>query len=382
MKGYFLFKFPHHFNKCFLIFDDILIHKPKTMRNIISLAIILAITTVGYAQNNQNKIMSGNPLFPGWYADPEGTIFNDTYWIYPTYSDHYLLPDTSASFSEWQNSVRSTAPYAPFLMQTFFNAFSSKDLVQWEKHSHVLDIKNISWAAYALWAPSIVKKENKYFLFFGANDIKNNDQLGGIGIAVADKPEGPFMDYLGKPLIGQIINGAQPIDQFAFRDADGQYYLIYGGWRHCNICKLKDDFTGLIPFEDGAVFKSITPESYVEGPFMFIRNGKYYLMWSEGEWAGPDYSVAYAMSDSPFGPFQRIGKILQQDPNIATGAGHHSVINIPGTDDWYIIYHRRPLNTSNGNYRQTCIDHLYFDKNGFILPVKITTEGVEKRTLK
>ena len=66
-------------------------------------------------------------------------------------------------------------------------------------------------------------------------------------------------------------------------------------------------------------------------------------MWSEGGWTGPDYSVAYAIGDSPFGPFKRVGKILQQDPAIATGAGHHSVINIPGTDQWYIVYHRRPL---------------------------------------
>ena len=103
-------------------------------------------------------------------------------------------------------------------------------------------------------------------------------------------------------------------------------------------------------------------------------------MWSEGGWTGPDYSVAYAIADSPFGPFQRIGKILQQDPRIATGAGHHSIIN--RKDKWYIVYHRRPLTETDGNSRETCIDRMYFDDNGYIKPVIITNEGVEENPIK
>ncbi len=161
-----------------------------------------------------------------------------------------------------------------------------------------------------MWAPSVVKKGSKFYFFFGANDVHKN-QLGGIGVAVADKPEGPFKDYLGKPLINDIVNGAQPMDQFVFKDKDGQYYIIYGGWGHCNIAKLKKDFTGPETFDNGSSFKELTPEGYVEGPFMFIRNNKYYFMWSEGGWGGPDYRVAYAIADSPFGPFKRLGTILQ-----------------------------------------------------------------------
>ena len=115
---------------------------------------------------------------------------------------------------------------------------------------------------------------------------------------------------------------------------------------------------------------------------MILKDDKYYFMWSEGGWTGPDYAVAYAISDSPFGPFTRIGKILQQDSAVATGAGHHSVIQVPGTDRWYIVYHRRPLGETNGNHRVTCIDELHFDKNGFIEPVKITFDGVKKEPLK
>ena len=145
--------------------------------------------------------------------------------------------------------------------------------------------------------------------------------------------------------------------------------------------RLSADLTGLEDFPDGERFKEITPERYVEGPFVFKRAGKYYLMWSEGGWGGPDYSVAYAIGDAPTGPFERIGKILQQDPAVATGAGHHSVIILPERDEYYIVYHRRPLDRTSPHHRVTCIDRMTFDERGFIEPVKLTFEGVERRVL-
>ncbi|MEN9684329.1 MAG: hypothetical protein RLZZ28_115 [Bacteroidota bacterium] len=321
------------------------------------LALFFFSTVCLHAQKNTVVPKKNNPVFPGWYADPEGSILANKYWIYPTFS-------------------------AAYDQQVFLDAFSSPDLVSWTKHARILDTTGIKWAKRAIWAPSVIEKKGNYYLFFGANDIQNDREQGGIGVAVSAHPEGPFKDYLGKPLVDRFYHGAQPIDQFVFKDADGQYYLIYGGWRHCNIGKLNEDFTGFVPFADGSLFREITPKGYVEGAFMFIRNGKYYFMWSEGGWTGPDYSVAYAMADSPFGPFERIGKILQQNPAIATGAGHHSVIKIPDEDEWYIVYHRRPLGETNGNSRETCIDHMYFDNRGLIKPVVITSEGVEKRPLK
>ena len=192
---------------------------------------------------------------------------------------------------------------------------------------------------------------------------------------MADRPEGPFKDALGKPLVDKFHNGAQPIDPFVFRDDDGQHYLYYGGWRHCNVARLTSDLLHLAPFPDGAIFKDITPANYVEGPFVFKRGAKYYLMWSEGGWQGPNYSVAYAIGDSPTGPFARVGKVLQQDPGVATGAGHHSVIPVPGSDTWYIVYHRRPLGTANGNHREVCIDEMRFNPDGTIQPVRITSRA-------
>ena len=320
-----------------------------------SIVLFLLASTIAAGQPNGKPQYSGNPIFPGWYADPEGIIFGDKYWIYPTYS-------------------------APFDQQVFLDAFSSPDLIHWTKHKRILDTASVKWARRAMWAPSAIENAGKYFLFFGANDVHENE-IGGIGVAVADNPAGPFKDHLGKPLIGEIHNGAQPIDQFVFKDK-GQYYMIYGGWRHCNIVRLNEDFTALEPFADGSVYKEITPEGYVEGPFMFVRDGKYYFMWSEGGWTGPDYSVAYAIADSPFGPFKRTAKILQQDPAVATGAGHHSIIHEPGNDKWYIVYHRRPLNETDGNSRVTCIEELHFDQNGFIKPVVLTFQGVAANPLK
>jgi beta-xylosidase len=354
----------------------------RNSRRLIVTILLLILSGQSFSQKKKESATSGNPVFPGWYADPEAILFDSNYWVYPTYSDDYGKPDRSTKFSALQLKTQKNTINPQYLKQTFINAFSSKDLTHWKKHSHVLDIKDVKWAAYSIWAPSITRKDGKYYLFFGANDIQNNEQPGGIGVAVADKPEGPFIDHMGKPLVDKFYNHAQPIDQFVFKDVDGQYYLIYGGWKHCNIGKLNNDFTGFLPLAGDSIFKSITPDNYVEGAYMINRKGKYYLMWSEGEWTGPNYSVAYAIGDSPFGPFKRIGKVLQQDTAIATGAGHHSVINIPGTNDWYIVYHRRPLNTTNGNHRVTCIDHMYFDDNGFILPVKITNKGVGKRKLR
>ena len=333
-------------------------------KNILVYCIIFFLPVALHAQ----KQTSGNPLFEGWYADPDAVVLNKQLWIFPTYSARYKD-------------------------QVFFDAFSSKDLIQWKKHSRILDTSKIKWAHMALWAPCIVQKGKQYFLFFAANDIQSaerkknsggkdvfNDSTGGIGIAVASRPEGPYKDYLGKPLINQFYNNAQPIDQSVFKDIDGQYYIIYGGWGRCNIAKLNNDFTALEPFEDGSMVKEITPKGYVEGPVMFIKNNKYYLMWSEGNWTDSSYKVAYAISDSITGPFVKKATILKADNSIATGAGHHSVVSVGR--DWYIVYHRRPIPNKDRDHRVVCMDRLYFNKDGTIREVKMTFGGVPKRAIR
>lgn len=310
------------------------------MKRLFTILFTISVCLSGFTQIS-------NPVFEGWYADPEGIVYDGTCWIYPTHS-------------------------APYEEQIFFDCFSSTDLVNWTKHERILTSEEVKWANRAMWAPAVLRKDGKYYLFFGANDI-HQGQEGGIGVAVADAPQGPFKDLLGKPLIKDVVNGAQPIDQFVFLDDDGTYYMYYGGWGHCNMVKLKDDFTGIVPFDDGTLYKEVTPEGYTEGPFMFKKDNKYYFMWSEGGWVGPDYAVAYAIADSPFGPFIRESRILKENPAIATGAGHHSVICMPD-DEWYIVYHRRPIPPSEENYRDhrvTCIDRMYFNEDGTIQAIKM-----------
>jgi len=339
--------------------------------NVKKWGIILFVLCI-YSCQNKNKqlesvLTSKNPIVDGWYADPEGIVFGNQYWIFPTFSAKY------------ENQV-------------FLDAFSSKDLVHWEKHNRVLDTSVIKWAKEAMWAPSIIKKNQQYYLFFSANDLQRpggpywddkdlNNHRGGIGVAVAEAPEGPYKDHLGVPLIGEFHNDAQPIDQFVFKDIDGTYYMFYGGWRHCNISILNDDFTGFVPWSDNKLFKEITPEGYVEGPFVFRRKNNYYFMWSEGSWGNDTYKVAYAMSDKVTGPYKRICTILESDKNIATGAGHNSVINTPNTDQWYMVYHRRPIPNKGRDHRVISIDKLEFNKDDTIKQMKMTFEGVQSNKI-
>ena len=310
---------------------------------------------------------SGNPVFEGLYADPEASIYEGEYWIYPTYS--------AATYEE----------------QLHMDAFSSPDLVHWTKHENIIDNNELKWLWRALWAPSTTVKDGKYYLFFSCNDV-HPGEIGGIGVAIADSPAGPFKDLIGGPMIQEVINGAQPIDQMVFHDpVSDEYYMYYGGWGHCNMVRLGDDLIHLVPFEDGTIYKEITPNGYVEGSYMLYRNGIYYFMWSEGCWENDDYAVAYAMSDNPFGPFERIGTVLSANFDVATGAGHNSVIKGPGEDEWFIVYHRHPLPELDadgnpipvpGNVRNTCIDKLEFNEDNTIKPVTITFEGVSARPIK
>src|SRR5690606_41341148 len=144
-----------------------------------------------------------------------------------------------------------------------------------------------------------LEKDGKYYFFFAANDV-HEGEIGGIGVAVAVNPAGPYKFFLGKPLINKIVNGAQPIDQFVFKDKDGTYYMYYGGWKHCNMVKLKSDFTGLLPFDDDTYYKEVTPENYVEGTFMFITDSKSYFKISIVGWNGPAIHTAYTLASSLF----------------------------------------------------------------------------------
>lgn len=170
------------------------------------------------------------------------------------------------------------------------------------------------------------------------------------------------------------------MDPDVFTDDDGKKYLYFGGTRG-NVGLLNDDMIIFRPINtsesaegtDAQYFKSITPRpsNFEEGMKVFKRNGTYYIMWSENGYGDATYQVAYGTSDSPLGPFSPRGVILKQDPVIAVATGHNSVLNIPGTDIWYIVYHRRPLHESNGDRRVVAMDRMYFGADGGIEPVEL-----------
>jgi beta-xylosidase len=284
-----------------------------------------------------------NPILPGWTADPELHFFENRFWIYPTTS-------------------------LPFEQQTFFEAWSSSDLVSWTNEGRILDFVDILWSTqFAAWAPSIAAKSGCYYFYFSAGDG------AGIGVAVGDSPRGPFRDALGFPLVQGYPHGAQAIDPHCFQDDDGQAYLYFGGHGQCVVARLAPTMRAF-----NRAFTCITPcKEFVEGPFMVKRRGLYYLMWSEGGWGDHSYCAAYGISDNPLGPFERQGLILQNDESIARAAGHHSVLQLPGTqDDWVICYHRRPLEETDANHRVTCLERLHFRTDGTIEPIVLSHKGV------
>lgn len=278
-----------------------------------------------------------NPIVPGWYADPEARTYQGRHWIYAT-----------RSFTDYKKQMN-------------LDAFSSDDLVHWKKHESIVDLSDFPWVWRAVWAPTIIEQGGRYYLIFASNDIQADGEPGSLEIAVADHPAGPFRGYLGRPLVDRFIHGAKPIDTHLFKDTDGTVYLYYGGWSHCNVARMNAEMNGFIPFADGALFHEITPPGYVEGPCMLKRDGTYYFMWSSGGWHDGSYHVSYAVGQSPTGPFKRRSAILQAQPPLADGPGHHGWLYLPETDDWLIVYHRRiPGDPEPGN-RFLCIDRLEFE---------------------
>lgn len=287
-----------------------------------------------------------NPIVSGWYADPEARFYEGRYWIYVT-----------QSFSAYADQMN-------------LDAFSSDDLIHWEKHPNIIDMSGYPYIHQAVWAPTIIEKGGKYYLIFASNDIQSNDEIGGLEIAVADNPAGPFVNHTGKTLVDKFIHGAQPIDAHLFKDDDGTVYLYYGGWGHCNVAIMNETMDGFIPHEDGSIFKSITPNGYVEGPCMLKRNGVYHFMWSQGGWTNGTYHVCTSHSASPLEIVPE-GKVILDSSELANGPGHNGYLNIPGTDKWLMVYHRRIIGDLECGHRMLCIDALNFDGDE-ILPVQMT----------
>ncbi|MEV0567509.1 family 43 glycosylhydrolase [Dactylosporangium sp. NPDC050588] len=283
------------------------------------------------------------PVIPGLFADPHLTVFNGRYYLYPT----------TDGYAGW------SSPY--------YKAFSSTDLVNWTDHGVILDLgPDVAWADNSAWAPAVATRNGRYYLYFSGGAATGAKQLG---VAVADTPTGPFRDALGRPLVrGDQFSGGQAIDPMVFTDTDGQSYL-YWGQGVARAVRLNADMTSFDP----AQVRVVTPAGYNEGSFVFKRNGTYYFMWSESDTRSEDYRVAYATGPSPLGPWTNRGVVLQKRLDAGVkGTGHHSVVQAPGTDTWYIAYHRFAVPAGNGTNRETTIDPLAFNADGTIRPVTPT----------
>jgi beta-xylosidase len=276
------------------------------------------------------------PILGGFTADPAIRVFGDTYYIYPT-SDR------------------------PYWNTTEFAVWSSKNLVTWKKEGIALDLsKNeVTWADSRAWAPDCIERNGTYYLYFcGA---------GKIGVATSRSPLGPFKDALGHPLVargGKIKTNA--IDPVAFIDDNGQAYLYYGNGKPCQVVRLKPDMISI----DGDPV-DINLRDFREGIVVFKRAGKYYFMWSIDDARSPNYRVGWGVADSPYGPVVSPKEkfIVLQKNGTALGTAHHSVVNIPGTDRWYVAFHRHAVPGGGGYKRETCLVRMEFDADGGIKPM-------------
>lgn len=308
----------------------------------------------------------GNPVIPAFHADPEVMYSKKTgrFYIYPT----------TDGYSGWGG-------YS-------FNVFSSPDLVHWTDEGTILDLSTdqVSWANGNAWAPCIEEKEvngaYNYYFYFSGNTSKGKQ----IGVAVSNSPAGPFVDH-GSPIVtSSPTGGGQQIDVDVFTDpVSGKSYLYWGNGYMAG-AELNADMVSLKP----GTTKVMTPSggslatyAYREAPYVFFRNGVYYFLWSVDDTGSPNYHVAYGTSTSPLGPIS-VAKnpvvLIQDAANKIYGPAHNSILQIPGRDEWYIVYHRinkNYLNNGPGYHREVCIDRLYFNTDGTIKQVVPTQKGID-----
>ncbi len=300
----------------------------------------------------------GSPVLPGLYADPNIAVFGDTYYIYAT----------SDGYAGWGGKD--------------FYVWKSKDLVDWERAEEpflTLDGGggNVPWASGNAWAPTIIERDGKYYFYFSGHNPTYNRKT--IGVAVADDPEGPFVAQPEAMILNnEDVTSGQAIDPAAFLDPEtGKYYLAWGNGGPGNgpvLAELADDMVSIKP----GTFERINGlRDFREGVFLNYRDGTYHLTYSIDDTGSQNYRVGYVTSDSIHGPWTYHGVILEKDPSQGIyGTGHSSVLNVPGTDDWYIVYHRHAIPGGDGNHRETTIDRLPIGGDGLFQPVTPTLESV------
>lgn len=303
-----------------------------------------------------------SPVLPGLYADPNIAVFGDSYYIYAT----------TDGFPGWSGKV--------------FYTWKSPDLVTWTRSSEpFLTLNgtngNVPWATGDAWAPTIIERDGKYYFYFsGQNLIYNRKTLG---VAVGDSPEGPFTAQPKAMILNnEELTTGQAIDSAAFQDpTTGKYYLFWGnGGSGPLYAELSDDMVSL---KNGTLRAVSGLVDFREGVFVNYRQGLFHMTYSIDDTGSENYRVGYATARDISGPWTYHGLVLQKDVEKGIlGTGHNSIVQVPGTDDWYMAYHRFSIPDGSGTRRETTIDRVYFDEEtGLMLPVVPTLESVGPQTI-
>ncbi len=291
---------------------------------------------------------SQNPVIRDQFtADPTARVFNGKMYLFPS---HDIPAPESFPRKDW------------FCMADY-HVFSSSNLTDWTDHGVIVSQEKVDWVnptSFSMWAPDCIERNGKYYFYFPAN-LKTGRGFG-IGVAIADKPEGP---YIPQP---EPIAKARGIDPSVFIDKDGQAYLYYSMGR-IFVAKLKENMTELE--SDPVVVGDLPTKGLVEGPFFFERNGIYYMTYPHVE--NIVERLEYAMGDNPMGPFKVTGVIMDETP-MGTWTNHHSLVQY--NDQWYLFYHNSAYSPKFDKNRSVCIDSLSFNEDGTIRKVIPTNRGV------
>ncbi len=310
------------------------------------------------------RAFSQNPIIRDQFtADPTARVFNGRVYLFPSHD--IPAPDDYAR-KDW------------FCMADY-HIFSSENLVDWTDHGLLIDQKQVPWGnptAYSMWAPDCIEKNGKYYFYFP--DAPKEGRGFGVGVAIADKPEGPYTPVANK------IEGISGIDPCVLQASDGNAYIFWGGGG-LRAAKLKDNLLELsddTPVQTmkmgeremkvkGVDVAAGLPDGFKEGPFAFERNGWFYLTypWVEDK----TETLAYAMSRSPLGPYEYKGKIMEQSPT-GCWTNHHSIVQYKG--QWYLFYHHNDYSPNFDKLRSARVDSLSFNEDGTIKPVIPTLRGV------
>ena len=306
---------------------------------------ILLLTMMGMATS---VALAQNPIIRDQYtADPTARVFNGKMYVYPSH-----------------DIVSPVEPEKKWFSMEDYHVFSSENLTDWTDHGVIVTQNKVPWVkrdSYAMWAPDCVEKGGNYYFYFPA--APRGDKKGfGVGVAIAKSPEGPFRP-MWRPIEG--LNGIDPC--VLIDPKDGKSYIYWAGmgmW----MARLKDNMMELDSKPEQV--KNL-PEGFKEGPFVFERQGKYYYTFP---WVRDSTeTLAYAMGDSPMGPFEFKGVIMDESP-VACWTNHHSIVEYKG--QWYLFYHHNDYSPEFDKLRSARCDSLFFNADGTIRKVTPTLRGV------